>query len=433
MNFIRKNIHNPVAVVIAFLMLVVILFATLWVLVPPPPRSIELATGFPTGLYQQFGEKLQSELAEEGISLKLRTTGGTIDNLALLKDPHAGVDFAMVQGGVADLSKHPDFISIAGVFYEPVWVWYRESSFPSESGRLGLLSQLKGKRVSIGNEGSGTLSLSSQLLAASGLSLSDIRAEKLKPLDALEKFKKGELDAVFLVSAAEAPLVKKFYETPGIRLMSFEQAEAYVHLFPFLSKVTVPRGVVSIAYDLPRQDIQVLAATATLVGKNDVSPALVTLLLGSTYDILKTYSYLQKPGEFPSGTGLDFPLRVDAEIYLKDGPSFLHRHLPFWTAVWIGRFAKIVIPLLVILIPLFTYIPAAKNLLLRLKLSQVYEELKVVEKNAPNPDLKENNLKDLENIERRVGNIKVSMLDAKELYDLKGHVGEVRSRLSRYS
>jgi uncharacterized protein len=207
MNFIRKNIHNPVAVVIAFLILVGILFATLWVLVPPPPRSIELATGFPTGLYQKFGEKLQSELAEEGISLKLRTTGGTTDNLALLKDPNSGVDFAMIQGGVADLSKYPDFISIAGVFYEPVWVWYRESSFPSESGRLSLLSQLKGKRVSIGNEGSGTLSLSSQLLAASGLSLSDIRAEKLKPLDALEKFKKGELDAVFLVSAADAPLV----------------------------------------------------------------------------------------------------------------------------------------------------------------------------------------------------------------------------------
>jgi TRAP-type uncharacterized transport system substrate-binding protein len=433
MDFIRKNIYNPLAVGIAFLILVAVLFATLWVLVPPPPRSIELATGFPTGLYQEFGKKLQAELAEEGVSLKLRTTGGTSDNLALLGDPDSGVDFAMVQGGVADLSKHPNFVSIAGVFYEPVWVWYRESSFPNESGRLGLLSQLKGKRVSIGNEGSGTLSLASQLLEASGLSLSDVRAEKLKPLDALEKFKKGELDAVFLVSAAEAPLVKSFYETPGIRLMSFEQAEAYVHLFPFLSKVTVPRGVVSIAYDLPRQDIQVLAATATLVGKKDVSPAMVTLLLGDTYDILKTYSYLQKPGEFPSGTGLDFPLHVDAEIYLKDGPSLLHRYLPFWTAVWIGRFAKIVIPLLVILIPLFTYIPAAKNLLLRLKLSQVYDELKIIEKNASNPDLKEKNFRDLEDIERRVGNIKVSMLDAKELYDLKGHVGEVRGRLNLHS
>ena len=433
MDFIRKNIYNPLAVGIAFLILVAILFATLWVLVPPPPRSIELATGFPTGLYQKFGEKLQTELAREGVSLKLRTTGGTSDNLALLSNPDSGVDFAMVQGGVADLSKHPNFVSIAGVFYEPVWVWYRESSFPNESGRLGLLSQLKGKRISIGNEGSGTLSLASQLLEASGLTLGDVRAEKLKPLDALEKFKKGELDAVFLVSAAEAPLVKSFYETPGIRLMSFEQAEAYVHLFPFLSKVTVPRGVVSIGYDLPKQDIQVLAATATLVGKQDVSPALVTLLLGATYDILKTYSYLQKPGEFPSGTGLDFPLHVDAEIYLKDGPSLLHRYLPFWTAVWIGRFAKIVIPLLVILIPLFTYIPAAKNLLLRLKLSQVYDELKVIERNASNPALKEKNFKDLEDIERRVGNIKVSMLDAKELYDLKGHVGEVRGRLNLHS
>ena len=433
MDFIRKNIYNPLAVGIAFLILVAILFSTLWVLVPPPPRSIELATGFSTGLYQKFGERLQSELAQQGVSMKLRTTGGTGDNLALLADENSGVDFAMVQGGVADLSKYPNLVSIAGVFYEPVWVWYRESSFKNEAGKLSLLGQLKGKRVSIGNDGSGTLTLAAQLLDASGLGASDFHAEKLKPLDALEKFKKGELDAVFIVSAAEAPILKKFYETPGIRLMSFEQADAYVHLFPFLSKVTVPRGVVSIEYDLPRQDIQVLAATATLVGKDDVSPALVTLLLGDTYDILKTYSYLQKPGEFPSGTGLDFPLHVDAEIYLKDGPSFLHRHLPFWTAVWIGRFAKIVIPLLVIFIPLFTYIPAAKNFFLRLKLSRVYEELKIIERNAAIPELKEKNYRDLADIERRVGNIKVSMLDAKELYDLKGHVGEVRGRLNFHS
>ena len=433
MNFIRKNIYNPLAISIALLILVSTIFAVLWILVPPPPRSIELATGLPTGLYHKFGQKLQSELAEQGVSLRLRSTGGTSDNLALLDNPNSGVDFAMVQGGVADVSKYPNLVSIAGVFYEPVWVWYRESSFKNEAGHLSLLSQLKGKRVSIGNEGSGTLTLASQLLEASGLTLSDVHAEKLKPLDALEKFKKGELDAVFLVSAPEAPVLKNFYETPGIRLMSFEQADAYVHLFPFLSKVTVPRGVVSIAYDLPRRDIQVLAATATLVGKDDVSPALVTLLLGDTYEILKTYSYLQKPGEFPSGTGLDFPMQVDAEIYLKDGPSFLHRHLPFWTAVWIGRFAKIVIPLLVIFIPLFTYIPAVKNMLLPLKLSQVYEELKVIEKNASNPALKDKNFKDLNDIERRVGNIKVSMLDAKELYDLKGHVGEVRGRLNLHS
>jgi hypothetical protein len=68
-----------------------------------------------------------------------------------------------------------------------------------------------------------------------------------------------------------------------------------------------------------------------------------------------------------------------------------------------------------------------------LKLSQVDEELKAIERNALNPEFREKNYEDLENIEQRVGNIKVSMLDAKELYDLKSHVGEVRGRLNSLS
>lgn len=418
------------ALAAAFFTLLIILFGVLWILIPPPPKSIEIATGFPTGLYYQFGERLKADLSKEGVNLKVRSTGGTLDNLALLKDPKSGVDFAMVQGGVANVSDYPNLVSIAGMFYEPIWVWYREGAFKSDGGQLKILSQLKGKNVSIGNEGSGTLALAKDLLQTSGITDKEIGAQRLKPDEAIAKLSRGELDAVFIVAAAEAPILRKFYSIPGIRLMNFDQADAYTRNLTYLSKVTVPRGLLSIQYDQPRQDIQVMAATATLVAHEDINPALVSLVLGASYDILKSYSRLQKVGEFPSSVGLDFPLHVDAEIYLKDGPSFLHRHLPFWTAVWAGRFVKIVIPLLVILIPLFTYIPSAKNFFLRLKLAQVYEELKVIERNAQNPELKEKNFKDLEAIEKRVGNIKVSMLDAKELYDLKGHVGEVRGRLN---
>ncbi|WP_231970963.1 hypothetical protein [Polynucleobacter necessarius] len=67
--------------------------------------------------------------------------------------------------------------------------------------------------------------------------------------------------------------------------------------------------------------------------------------------------------------------------------------------------------------------------MLRLKLARVYEELKWIEKNAHNSALKEKSFKDFEAIERRVSNINVSMLDAKELYDLKVHVDQVRGRL----
>jgi len=431
MNFLRKQLYNPIAIGLAVLLLIAALFGFLWILVPPPPKTIEMATGFPTGLYHQFGERLKTVLAKEGVTLDLKSTGGTIDNLALLSDPKSGIDFAMVQGGVADISKYPDLVSIAGMFYEPIWIWYREPAFKTDGGRLSVLGRLKGKRVSLGNVGSGTLALSNALLQVSGISESDLQAEKLKPDEGLAKLRSGELDAVFIVAAAEAPILEKFYAIPGVRLMSFEQADAYTRNLPYLSKVNIPRGVLSIAHDLPRQDIQVLAPMATLVGRSNISPALVTLLLGDSYDILKSYSRLQKPGEFPSGAGLDFPLHVDADIYLKDGPSFLHRYLPFWTAVWVGRFVKVVIPLLVILVPLFTYIPAAKNFILRLKLSKVYEELKILEKNASNPALREKNSKELEAIEKRVANMKVAKMDAKELYDLKAHVGDTRNRLNR--
>ena len=354
MNSLKKHIYNPFAIALGFCILLLSIFTILWILVPPPPKAIEMATGFPTGLYYQFGERLKKEVATDGVNLGVKATGGTIDNLALLNDPKSGVNFAMIQGGVADVSKYPNLVSIAGMFYEPVWVWYREPAFKNEGGKLQVLGQLRGKRVAIGNEGSGTLALSAALLKISGIAENEIHAEKLKPDQALAKLNSGDLDAVFIVAAAEAPILEKFYKIPGIRLMSFDQADAYTRNMPYLSKVNVPRGLLSIEYDLPRQDIQVIAPTATLVTHDNVSPAMISLLLSASYDILKSYSRLQKPGEFPSAAGMDFPLHVDAEIYLKDGPSFLHRHLPFWTAVWVGRFVKIVIPLLVILIPLFT-------------------------------------------------------------------------------
>jgi hypothetical protein len=172
-----------------------------------------------------------------------------------------------------------------------------------------------------------------------------------------------------------------------------------------------------------------IAATATLVSRETISPAIVSLLLENAQDVLKSYSRLQKPGEFPSINGLDFPLQIDSEIYLQDGPSFLHRHLPFWTAVWVGRFVRVVIPILAILIPLIAYIPALRDLSLRIRLSRIYAELTVLERIALDPNNRENCQQALADIQMRVNAMKVSSIDSRELYDLKGHVDMVQERL----
>jgi TRAP transporter TAXI family solute receptor len=429
MNRIQGLRYNPYALLALLVLLIVFVFGVLWTLIPAPPKSIAIAAGFQDGLYYRFGERMQSSLKKEGVELQVLTTGGTLDNLALLADPKSGVDLAMIQGGVADVTQYPQLVSIAGMFYEPVWVFYREASFKGIPDGLTLLTQLKGKRVSIGNPGSGTNSIAKLLLETSGIHSADLDMQTLTPQEGASKLATGHLDAVFVVAASEAPLLNGFVNLPGIQLMNFVQADAYTRALPFLTKVEVPRGMLSIERDQPRLSRQMIAATATLVSRETISPAIVSLLLQNAQGVLKSYSRLQKPGEFPSINGLDFPLQIDSEIYLKDGPSFLHRHLPFWTAVWVGRFARVVIPILAILIPLVTYIPALRNLILRIRLSRIYAELKVIERSASDPASRGNNKQMLAEIQTQVNAMKVSTLESKELYDLKGHVNMVRERL----
>jgi TRAP transporter TAXI family solute receptor len=431
MNLLYQLASRPAILVSVLMGLIAALFTSIWFILPQPPQTLTIATGFPDGLYSQFANHLKTELAKEKITLQIRNTGGSVDNLALINDPNSGIDLAIVQSGVGDPVKYPELLSLAGIFYEPLWVWYRQPAFMKEGGALTQLSQLQGKRISIGNDGSGTQILSNAILKLNEINADLVKLEKLKPDEAIEKLQKGELDVAFIVAAGEAPILKKFYQIPGIRLMNFDQAEAYTRVLPYLDRIDIPRGIISIAHDQPKQDIRTIASTATLVARNDINPATVSLLLGTSYDILRNYSRLQKPGQFPSSKGLDFPMDMDAEIFLRDGPSFFYRHLPFWGAVWVERFIKILIPLLIVLIPVFTYLPAIFNLSLKVKLSRLYKILKNIEKRSNSPDNYLLLHTELLNLEKRIQQIKVSAMQSKEVYDLKAHVALVRHQLEK--
>jgi TRAP transporter TAXI family solute receptor len=431
MNLLYQLASRPAILVSVLMGLIAALFAGIWFILPQPPQTLTIVTGFPDGLYSQFANHLKIELAKEKITLQIRNTGGSVDNLALINDPNSGIDLAIVQSGVGDPVKYPELLSLAGIFYEPLWVWYRQPAFAKEGGALTQLSQLQGKRISIGNDGSGTQILSNAILKLNEINADLVKLEKLKPDEAIEKLQKRELDVAFIVAAGEAPILKKFYQIPGIRLMNFDQAEAYTRVLPYLDRIDIPRGIISIAHDQPKQDIRTIASTATLVARNDINPATVSLLLGTSYDILRNYSRLQKPGQFPSSKGLDFPMDMDAEIFLRDGPSFFYRHLPFWGAVWVERFIKILIPLLIVLIPVFTYLPAIFNLSLKVKLSRLYKILKNIEKRSNSPDNYLLLHTELLNLEKRIQQIKVSAMQSKEVYDLKAHVALVRHQLEK--
>ena len=431
MTLLYRIASRPAYLVTAFIVLIASIFLTIWLLLPGPPKTLTIATGFPDGLYHQFAKQLQVELAKEKIVLRIQNTGGSVDNLALMADSKSGVDLAIIQSGVGNPNQYPKLTALAGLFYEPLWVWYRPDAFIKDGGTLRQLSQLKGKKVSIGNEGSGTNMLSQAILKLNDIESTQLNLVSLSPDEAIKQLRQGGIDVAMIVLAGEAPLLKDFYQLPGIRLMDFDQAETYTRVLPYLNRVDIPRGLVSIAHDLPKQDIHVIAPTATLVAHSDINPATVSLLLGSTYDILRNYSRLQKPGEFPSSKGLDFPIDLDAEIFLKDGPSFFYRHLPFWGAVWLERVIKILIPLLIILLPIFTYLPVILNLSLKIRLGRLYKTLKTIERRFAASKNTDELLSGLNDLENRIERLNVSAIQSKELYDLRMHIALVRDQLKQ--
>lgn len=393
---------------------------------PVPAKKVVIATGSSSGLYYQLGKKFQTELAKQGIELEVRQTAGTLENLELLNDPKSGVSLAFVQGGVAkDPAAYSAINSLAGMYYEPLWIVYRPEAF---NKKIDHLIDLDAHKVSIGNVGSGTLSLTTELFKLNELDINQSGFVKLKPDEAYQQLTDKQVDAIMIVAAAEAPLMQKIFKDKRLKLMNLEHAKAYPPRLPFLKDITIGKGVLNVVNRLPEEPMLVLAPTAELVAKKDLHPAFVAIMLDTSYDVLKSNSILQTQNEFPSSTHLDFELNDDAKRYMSDGPSFLHRNLPFWAAIWVDRLIKIAIPLAAILFPLFNFIPAIFSYRIRLKFAQMYEELRGIEAEAAKNNDLENLRVRFEQIETKVKNMKVPRFSSKDLYDLRSHIDYVKER-----
>ena len=135
---------------------------------PPPPMQLVMATSSRDEPYHAFGLRYREELAKDGIALELRETAGAVENLRLLEEAGSGVDIAFTQGGIAPVAGGEKIRAIASVFLEPLWLFSRRPITPES------IESLRGLRVAIGPEGSGTREMVEELLAANGMTPADL-------------------------------------------------------------------------------------------------------------------------------------------------------------------------------------------------------------------------------------------------------------------
>ncbi|WP_371323406.1 TAXI family TRAP transporter solute-binding subunit [Dechloromonas sp. ZY10] len=399
---------------------------------PAPPTRIVISTGGSSGAYYQFANRYAALLEKNGITLEVRTSAGSLENLERLKNDEAQVAF--VQGGVMSVPSDPDaveesgLLSLGSLFYEPVWVFYRGERFARPLSRL---AELRGKRVAIGPEGSGVRQLATQLLAASEIP----QGELLVPLTgqkAADELVAGRLDAVFVIAAEKAPVVQTLLRSEGIRAMGFAQADAYLRRFPFLSKLTLPQGVVDLVRDLPAQDVTLLAATANLVVRDDLHPALQSLLLQAAAEVHGKSGFFNRHGEFPAYKDQGLPLSAEAAHFFKSGPPFLQRYLPFWLAVLIDRLMVMLLPLIALLIPLLKVAPAIYTWRIRSKVFRCYGELRFLEEDLRqhfDPTRLGEYRQRLDALDEEASSLRVPLGFTDLVYTLREHVNLVRGML----
>jgi hypothetical protein len=420
------------------LLTLALLAAAYLVLNPTPPRRVVLATGVAQGAYSEFGARYAELLKRHGIDVELRATQGAAENLALLRDGQSGVDLALVQGGAdSDLVGDPsgsagdaDLVSLGSVFYEPVWLFYRQDAAQRLVGgpTLTRLAQLIGGTLNIGAAGSGTPPLLERLLAANDIAPDAITLQRQSLTPAVVDLLEGRLDALALTSAPESLMVQMLLRTPGIGLLDFAQAEAYSRRFPFMSPVRLPRGIVDLARDLPATDLRLVAPTATLLARDSLHPALVQLFVQAAQQVHGGAGWFQRKGDFPTAANTDRPLAPEAARLYRNGVPWLQRYLPFWLANLADRMWVVLLTIVAVLIPLGKVVPPLYEFRIRSRVFRWYARLREVEAAQGQREVAAL-LAELAEIEDRVDAIVVPLSYTDELYALRSHIHMVRERL----
>src|SRR6516225_2709065 len=395
-----------------------------------PPHRIVMATGPEGSAYYEDGKRYRAALAKAGVEVQLLPTVGSVETAALLRDPHSGVSVGLIQGGVVGAANTAGLESLGTLAYEPLWWFHRR-----ENQGVGV-DGLRGRKIAIGPQGSGTRALSLELIKRTGMERQIGELLALGPREAAEKLKAGEIDVAFMMNSWDAPVVQQLLADERVALSGFPHAAAFVALYPFLNKVIVPRGVTDLARDQPPADVTLIATKTSLVVRQDLHPALQYLLLDVATEIHSGPSTFNRANEFPAAEAINMPLSSEAARFSKSGMPFLHDYFPFWMAALLGKLIILLIPILGVLYPMMRFLPRLYDWVMRSKVLRMYGELRLLEDEiadirSTGHDTHEITAR-LDRLKQQANHLRMPVTYASMLYGLRDHIDLVREDLKQH-
>ncbi len=390
---------------------------------PLPPRRLVMSTGREDGAYYQHSLKYRRVLAQQGFTLDIQPGPGSIATLQRLATGE--VDVGFVQGGTAP-SDAGGVTALGSVFYEPLWIFYRKGL------RVSYLSELRGRRLAVGEEGSGTRALVVRLLAANDVTPDNASLLPLGGVAAETALTSGRVDVAFFIVSPLADLVPRLLTNPEIALMTDRRHLAYAGRYQFVVTLHVGEGMLDMARNIPREEKVMVGVTAMLAVRAGIHPDLVRLLLGAADRVHREGGLLERPGQFPSEANLDLPLNEQARRYLRNGPSWLERTFPFWVAGLLDRIVLVILPAVTLMFPLFGLVLPLLDYRYRRRLARLYERLResAVRGESASPEAVKTEIERLRELRQEiVEETDVPIMYFGEVFHLTMHIDLVLERL----
>ena len=412
----------------AALIVVAAVGLTLLLMRPAPPSEIVMSTGAAEGSYHTYALKYRDILAREGVTLRLWSSGGAVENLRRLSDASAHVDVALVQGGIVSAAPPEStqrLVSLGSVYNEVLWVFYRGDRI------LDRLPPLDGKMIAIGAENSGTAALAMVLLEATGIAKPPTAIMKIGGRAAASLLLSGGIDAAFFVASAHSPIIQELLRAKSVHLLSFSRADAYTRRYFHLTKFILPQGVFDMAQNIPERDVVLIGTTVNLVAKDDLHPALTYLLLRAASEVHNAPTLFSGLREFPAPNDTELPLSPEAARFYKSGSPWLQRYLPFWGANLVDRLLVLLLPTLVVLIPAARLLPPLYRWRVRSRIYRWYAILKEIELELEERRSKEeldHILERLDRLDDSIHRIETPLAYSENLYVFRQHIDLVRQR-----
>jgi uncharacterized protein len=210
-------------------------------------RFFRIGTGGTGGTYYPVGGMIANAISTDKINVSAVATNGSVANVngiigGSMESGFSQADinaWAYTSTGLYEgKPKIEELRVIANLYPESVHVVVKKGA------GIKTLADLKGKRVSIDEPGSGTIVNARALLAAYGVTEKDIRPEYLKQVQSAEKFKDGSLDAYFQTTGYPQGTLTELAATNGFELLAIEgeQREKIMAQYKFFAKDRIPDG-----------------------------------------------------------------------------------------------------------------------------------------------------------------------------------------------